>query len=192
MITRCFSRNAPIEHAEPAQRAQAVAGLAPESDELKGLLTGDPAPEVRLAAAQRCNELELLSAAWRSEPESQVRDAIAASLGERIADAGDEGRARQLLEAEETADAVRVETARRTQDAARRRIAIESIRDPAALIDLALSAVSAETRLAAADRLQDVEALDRLAEAARNKDHGVYRLARSRVEALKMRADQAT
>ena len=191
MITRFFSRSALHEHAEPAQRAQAVAELAPESDEIKALLTADPAAEVRLAAAQRCSDLALLAQAWRSEPDGQVREAIAATLGGRIAGADDDALARTMLEAEDTADAIRVEAARRAQDAARRRIAVDAIRDPSALIELALSATQAETRLAAAERVHDADALNRLAEAARNKDHGVYRLARQRVDAIRTRADQS-
>src|SRR5688572_1436842 len=191
MISRFFSRGALHEHAEPAQRAQAVGELPPESDELKALLTGDPAPEVRVAAAQRCADLAMLALAWRSEADDQVREAIAASLGDRIAGAEDESLAQLLLQAEETGDAIRVEAARRAPDAKRRLMAVEAIRDPSALIDLALSAGNAETRLAAAERVHDAQALDRLAEAARNKDHGVYRLARSRVDAIKTQVDRA-
>ena len=191
MITRFFSRGALNEHAEPEQRAQAVGELAPESDELKALLTGDPAPEVRMAAAQRCTDLAMLATAWRSESDGQVREAIAATLGDRIAGAEDEAIAQRLLQAEETDDAIRVEAARRAPDAKRRLMAVETIRDSSALIELALSAGNAETRLAAAERVHDAQALDRLAEAARNKDHGVYRLARSRVDAIKTQADQA-
>jgi hypothetical protein len=191
MITRFFSRGALHEHAEPGQRAQAVGELPPESDELKALLTGDPAPEVRMAAAQRCTDLTVLAFAWRSEADGQVREAIAATLGDRIAGAEDEALAQQLLQADETDDAIRVEAARRAPDAKRRLMAVETIRDPSALIDLALSAGNAETRLAAAERVHDAQALDRLAEAARNKDHGVYRLARSRVDAIKTQVDRA-
>ena len=179
------------EHAEPAQRAQAAGELPPESDELKALLTDDPAPEVRMAAAQRCTDLALLALAWRGEADGQVREAIAASLGDRIAGAEDEVLAQQLLQAEETGDAIRVEAARRAPDAKRRLMAVETIREPSALIDLALSADHAETRLAAAERVHDAQSLDRLAEAARNKDHGVYRLARSRVDAIKSQVDRA-
>lgn len=191
MITRFFSRGALNEYAEPAQRAQAAGELPPESDELKALLTGDPAPEVRMAAAQRCSDLAMLVMAWRNESDGQVREAIAGTLGERIAGAQDETLAERLLQADETGDAIRVEAARRAQDAKRRLMAVATIRDPSALIDLALSAGSAETRLAAAERVHDAQSLDRLAEAARNKDHGVYRLARSRVDAIKTRAERA-
>ena len=54
MITRFLFRSALHEHPEPAQRVAGVAELAPESQELARLLASDPAPEVRIAAAQRC------------------------------------------------------------------------------------------------------------------------------------------
>jgi hypothetical protein len=190
MITRFLSRGALHEHAEPAQRARAVGELAPESEELKALLMDDPAPEVRLAAAQRCSDAAILAGAWRSEQDGQVREAIANVLSERIAAADDETLAQQLLQADELDDAIRVEAARRAPDAKRRLMAVDTIRDQSALIELALSAGNAETRLAAAERVHDAQALNRLAEAARNKDHGVYKLARSRVDAIRSQADR--
>ena len=58
-----------------------MATLPPESDELAALLASDPAPEVRIAAAKRCSNLDVLAAAWQSEPDATVRAALAAALG---------------------------------------------------------------------------------------------------------------
>ena len=48
MITRIFSRTALHEHVDPAQRVQGVAALPANSGDLARLITGDPAPEVRI------------------------------------------------------------------------------------------------------------------------------------------------
>ncbi len=72
------------EHPEPEQRVQGVAELPPDSPVLAGLLAGDPAAEVRAAAARRCTNLEALAAAWRAESHATVRDALASALASRV------------------------------------------------------------------------------------------------------------
>ena len=155
------------------------------------MLAADPAPEVRIAAARRCNELATLAAAWQAETDAGVREAVALALGNAIADTTDNAAARALLEAENCNDAIRAAVTRRTRDAERRRIAILGMRDEALLIDLALGADHAETRLAAAQRVLTASGLRTLAAAANEKDHGVARLARQRLEALQDHAAQS-
>ncbi len=190
MITKLFLRSAQHEHAEPAQRILGAAQLAPDSDELARLLTADPAPEVRAAAARRCADLAVLAAAWHTETDSAVRVALAAALCDVLAETQDGSGARELLEAEHCTDEIRADVARRTQDVDRRRIAIGGIRAEDPLIELALTAGHAETRMAAAERVRTPDGLRKLAEAAKNKDHGVARLARQRVDAMEDSLDQ--
>jgi hypothetical protein len=190
MITRLFTRAALHEHAEPAQRILGAAELSPESSELAHLLAADPAPEVRIAAAQRCTDVGALAAALQAETEPAVRDALAAALSSALAQATDSAGTNALLAAEHLADPIRVEVARRTQDPQRRHAAVAAIRDESALVDLALSAEHAEIRLAAAERVHTQDNLRKLVEAARNKDHGVFRLARQRLDAMKERREQ--
>jgi hypothetical protein len=76
------------------------------------------------------------------------------------------------------------------RDAERRRAAIAGVRDEAALIDLVLHGEHAETRMAAAERVSTPDGLRKLADAAKNKDHGVARLARQRIDAIKHRREQ--
>lgn len=190
MITNLFSRTAQHQHADPAQRVLGVAALAPDSDELAQLLAGDPAPEVRSAAAQRCTELTALAAAWEAEADAGVRLALAAALCDALAQASDGARAHALLAADGCTDAIRIEVARRARDATLRRSAIAAICDEAALVELALRGQHAEVRLAAAERVQTAEGLGKLAGAAKNRDHGVARLARQRIDAIKRRHAQ--
>jgi hypothetical protein len=179
------------EHAEPSQRILGVQALPSDSPDLAPLLHADPAPEVRAAAAVRCTDPVVLSAAWQDELEPHVRAAIEASLGKIAAETTDTTVANALLTAENCTDAIRAAVADHTQDADRRRVAIEGIRDEAVLVELALTAPHAPTRLAAAERVQSPEALRRLAETAQEKDRGVARHARRRVEAMTRRVAHA-
>ncbi len=164
MLNKLLSRSSQLEHADPAQRLLAVAELPPESAELAELLRADPAAEVRAAAAQRCSEVAVLGAAWPSEREPQVRRSIAESLARCL---------------DETADGEPL------------RAAIERIDDQDLLVEIALTAGHGSVRMAAAARVQATEALRRLADTAKDKDRGVARLARQRVDAIDRHAEQA-
>jgi len=190
MIANPFSRTAQHRHADPAQRVLGVASLPADSAELAQLLAQDPAPEVRAAAAQRCTDLAALAAAWELESDAAVRSALGAALGEALAQTQDAAAAQALLAAERCNDAIRSEVAQGSQDAERRRSAIAGVRDEAVLVELALQGAHAETRIAAAARVHSAEALRRLADAAKNKDHGVARLARQRLDAITQRQAQ--
>jgi exonuclease SbcC len=191
MITKNPFRSPLHRHADPTQRVLGASALAPDSDELASLLTSDPAPEVRAAAASRCADIDALAAAWKAESDSTVRTVLAASLGPLLAATKRDEAATALLESDGCTDAIRSEVARSAPDAGRRRVAIAALRDEDALLEVALRAEHAETRLAAAERVRTPEALRKLADAARNKDHGVARLARKRIEAIVNRADQS-
>ena len=190
MIANLFSRTALHQHADPAQRILGLAALAPDAGELAQLLAADPAPEVRSAAARRCADLAALAAAWDRETDAAVRLALAAALGDVLAQAQASVSAQALLAADSCTDAIRIDVARRARDAELRRAAIAGIRDEAALVELALAAGHAETRMAAAQRVLTSEGLRKLADAAKNKDHGVARLARQRLDANKQRQAQ--
>jgi hypothetical protein len=177
------------EHADAAQRVLGVAALAPDSKSLAELLS-DPAPEVRAAAAGRCVDLAALADALEAEAEPQVQAAIATSLGKALATTSDAAAARTHLSAQHCTDAVRAEVALHAQDAERQRLAIEGIRDEGVLVEVALAASLAPLRLAAAERVHAPEQLRRLFDGAKDKDRGVARLARQRLDAIHHRAKQ--
>jgi hypothetical protein len=192
MITRLFSRSALHEHAEPSQRILGVAELPPDSPDLAQVLASDPVPEVRAAAARRCAQLEALDRAWKAEQDPAVRAALADALGPVLADTPDAAAAAALLVRDDCTDAVRTDVARRTADGDRRRIALAAVRDENLLVDVALTADRAETRLAAAERVARPENLKRLASVAKNKDRGVARLARQKIDVIEDRRAQTT
>jgi hypothetical protein len=190
MIAKHLFRSAPHLDADPARRLSGVAELPAASDELAALLAGDPAPEVRRAAANRCTDVGALTTAWEKETDPAVRFALASALGTVLAQTDDAARATAFLDAACT-DEIRADVARRTAQAERRRDAIAAIRDEATLIDLALTAPHAETRKAAAERVQTPEGLRKLADAAESKDRGVARSARKRIDAIADREGDA-
>jgi hypothetical protein len=189
VLDKLFSR--PLhEHADAAQRLLGVQALAPDAPQLAQLLRDDPAPEVRAAAAARSQDVAALTAALQSESDPGVRQALAQGLGGAIAAMGDAAAADAQLDAPACNDAVRAVVADRTQDETRRTRALDAIIDESVLADLALTGAHAPTRLAAAERVKSTEALRRLAEAAQDKDRGVARSARKRVDAIDRRATQ--
>ena len=190
MLTERLFRST-LHHPDPARRIIAVAKLPPESDELAVLLATDPAPEVRIAAANCCGNLSVLAAAWENESEPTVRAALAAALGTLLSESPDSAGATALLGAEQCTDAMRADVARRASDVERRRSAIASIREEALLVELALTAEHADTRMAAAQHVRTPEGLRKVADVARDKDRGVARLARKRLDAMANRDDDA-
>jgi hypothetical protein len=192
VLNKILFGSAQHEHADPAQRVLGIAALPNDSPVFASLIADDPAPEVRAAAAGRCTDLRALGAALETEREPQVRAAIGAALGKALANTPDMVVAHGMLAAATCPDAVRAAVAQHTRDEDRRRVAIGGIRDEAVLVDLALAAAHAPVRLAAAERVHAADQLRRLADGARDKDRGVARLARQRLDAIEHRAEQRT
>src|SRR5947207_1143326 len=134
MLTERLFRSA-LHHTDPARRIIAVAKLPPESDELAVLLATDPAPEVRIAAANCCGNLSVLAAAWENESDAAVRAALAAALSTLLSESPDSVRATVLLGAAQCTDAMRADVARRAPDVERRRSAIAAIHEEALLVE---------------------------------------------------------
>jgi hypothetical protein len=178
------------EHADAAQRVIGVGELPPDSKVLVQLLSGDPAAEVRIAAAGRCGDLAALASAARTDPDAGARVAISSALGRLAAASTDVAAVESILAAPDCTEAVRAEVALHAPDEERRKRAIDGIADEAVLVDVAAGATSASTRMAAAERVQSREQLKRLFEALRDKDRGIARLAKQRLDAITHRAEQ--
>ena len=192
MLNKILFGSAPHEDADPAKRLAGVATLPATSPVLASLVAADPSPDVRAAAAARCVDLGALGAALNAENEPQVRTAICTALGTLLASTQDRAAALELLAASHCTDAVRADVAAHTEDQGRRDAAIQGIRDEGVLVDLALAAARGRVRLAAAERVREPAQLRRLADGARDKDRGVARLARQRLDEIEYRAAQAT
>jgi DNA repair protein SbcC/Rad50 len=150
------------EHADPAQRVQGIAALPPDSPVVAQLLAADPSADVRAAAAARCRDTAALAGALQTEAEPAVRAALVAALAEALA-----------------------------ADDARRATVLDDIADEDVLVDIALAAERASVRAAAAERVHTPGPLRRLHKGARDKDRGVARLARERLDAIETRTEGA-
>ena len=186
MLNKIFPRQPRLEHPDPTQRLQGVAELPAESEDLARVLTSDPAPEVRAAAARQSNNAGVLASALGTEADENVRRALLDSLS---ATAGAE-QLQAALASDTVADAERASVARHAAASSHRQAAIATMRSEESLVELALNAEHAETRMAAALRIQSRELLQKLADSARNKDNGIARHARQRLDAIRSRQNQ--
>ena len=180
------------QHPDPARRAEAAEAMPADSPDLVRLLADDPEPAVRRAAAQRCSDIGALAIALKSESDAAVQAAIAGSLARALLAKPDTDAARAVLTSDGCTDAVRAQVVRQAGDAGDLvRAAIASIGSESCLVDLALTAAQAPLRLAAAERVHGAEALRALFDGAKDKDRGVARIARQRLDAMHHHAAQA-
>src|SRR5947209_3507467 len=143
---RLFHSTSP--EADPARRISVMSRLAPDSAQVAELLAKDPVPAVRIAAANRCSNVDVLASAFTADADVDVRAALAARVATLLSESTDDSQAVGYLAASWCSDAIRAEVARRTGYAERRRAAIVSIAEEATLVELALTADIADTRLA--------------------------------------------
>ena len=192
MLNKIFPRQSRLEHADPAQRLIGLADPGVDMADVSRLLQNDPAPTVRKSAAERSDDADALVLASTADGEPDVRSAASSRLAEILASTIDEDRAKTLISDDRVTDAVRADVARRTELPARRTLAIEALRDESSAVDLALDAQRGDTRMAAAERVHSQPGLQRLHDGARNKDHGVARLAKQRLDSMRSRSAQDT
>ena len=192
MLNRIFTRQSPLDHAEPAQRLLALTEAGVEATDIGRLLKSDPAPSVRSAAAALCADADALNQASADDADPEVRDAASKRLALVLATMSDDEQLRNLLAAGRVPDTVRADAAQRAESAERRRLLIDAIGDEGALVGLALDASRADARMAAAERVHTQNALQQLLDGARNKDHGVARLAKQRLDAMRSQTAQDT
>jgi hypothetical protein len=186
MLDKIFSRQSRLDHPDPAQRLLGVAELMPDSEDLQRVLTSDPAPSVRAAAARVSTNIDALASALEQESDPDVRGALL----DKLVAAAEPERLRQVLASDRLQDAERADVARRAGSSPQRAAASAAIQGEEALLDLALTADHAETRMAAAERVQSKPMLQKLADQARNRDNGVARNVRARLDAMKFRESQ--
>ncbi|MBO9663377.1 DUF349 domain-containing protein [Dokdonella sp.] len=164
--------------------------------DLGRLAREDADPGVRIAAMQRLADPGLVQGLARDDADADVRrqaralwfdlmagtHAAAPELADRL----------RLLKAQDDAELIE-HLARRSRDAELRLAALERSQRPALLFERALEDADAGVRAAALARIDDEAQLLRLAERARKTDKQINRLARERVEALRIgRGDDAT
>lgn len=182
---------------DPSVRRNAVATeRAPALvAELARFAREDEDASVRAAAMRRLADPGLVQGMARDDADADVRKqartlwfelmsgahAGAPPLADRL----------RLLKAQDDAELIE-HLARRAVDAPLRKAALERVQRPALLLERALEDSDAEIRLAALARIEDETQLERVAERSRKTDKQINRLARERIEALRItRGDPA-
>ncbi len=183
------------KHADPAVRAAAVYELGPdESDALRALAREDADPRVRRAAVNRLDDLPLLADVARTDPDEDVRAEAIRGLAGLAAEADEASRAveavRHLVALGRTREVVVV--ARENRDVSIRAAVVDLIDEPKALGSISRHAADAQTRLRALARLTDQAELLNVAVKSEHTDTAVAALERlDGAEALNAVAQRA-
>jgi hypothetical protein len=186
------------KHADPAVRAAAVYELGPDDgDALRALAREDAEARVRRAAVTRLEDVETLADVARTDPDEDVRGEAIRSLVGMAAETDEAARAsevvRRLLALGRTRDVVLIARAsasvavrgtvvellddakslgavsRHAADGATRLQALARVSDPDELLNVAIKSEHTDAAVAALERIDQVEALNAIAQRGRNK-----------------------
>src|SRR5688572_5945225 len=183
------------ESRDPAERARALAQapLAELGPKLADFVRADPAPEVRRAALKRLDDLALLADRMRHDDDDGVRDAARARYRELLVDATRPVAERERVVHVEDDQDVLGYVATQAVEPALRRVALERVSRPGMLVERCQRDPDPEIRLWLLSRIDAPATLERIAESARRGDKLLARVARERLEHLKLAAgDPAT
>jgi hypothetical protein len=175
-----------------------VSAVASDSDDeliaaLPELTRSDPDARVRLAALKRLGDYERWRERSTGDSDGDVRRVARSAYLSLLCSASASRPALPRLIAElETLSAAEMETVASTApEAELRTAALSQVTRPALLAERAIADPAPALRLAALARIDDVAALERIAERARRIDKNVSRLARERLDTLRIGAGDA-
>ncbi|NLB13421.1 MAG: DUF349 domain-containing protein [Gammaproteobacteria bacterium] len=178
------------EHRDPARRAAAVAA---ENDpellaKLPDLARNDSEEQVRLAALRRIDDLSLLGDRMRNDEAASIRAAARQRYLQRLLDPAVPLLERErVLTVEEDAD-ILATIAQQAPETALRQLGLERAARPGLLLERCVKDPDPALRLWLLDRIDDLAALDRVAERARRTDKVLARTARERAFAIRLAA----
>ncbi|HVF36050.1 MAG TPA: hypothetical protein VND91_12070, partial [Candidatus Saccharimonadia bacterium] len=183
------------ESRDAAERARAVAHatLAELGERLPELVRNDASPDVRRAALRRLDDLSLLADRMRHDEHDSVRDAARLRYKELLVETGRAAAERErVLRVEDDQD-VLAHVAAHATEAALRRVALERITRAGLLVERCQRDPDPAIRLWLLSRSESPAPLERVAESVRKSDKLLARVARERLESLKLAAgDPAT
>jgi hypothetical protein len=169
-----------------SQEAELVAAL-PQ------LLRDDPDAGVRLAALRRLDEYELWRERSTADAAGEVRTAARAAYLQRLVNGagGMPALERRVAELDTLSGEELEQVLTGAKDTGLRAAALEKVRRPALLVERAVADPDPALRQIALTRINDLDALARVAERTRKTDKTVSRLAREKLEALRIAAGDA-
>jgi hypothetical protein len=160
---------------------------------LPELTRSDPDARVRLAALKRIGDYERWRERSTGDADADVRrTARATYIAMLCSDAASNPPLRRRVSELETLSPAEVETvATSAKDRELRAAALAMATRPALLAERAITDPDQALRLAALERVSDAAALERIAERARKTDKAVSRLARERLETVRIGSGDA-
>ncbi len=184
------------QHRDPNVRKQAVQSLPLEESALIiELARSDLSSDVRLAALRRITDLALYAERIQQDSDVTVRDFAGQRLRQWLAGGREDGPvlAARLGFVQACDDAALLEyLALQAQETELRALAIAKISRESVLVEVVLHDTAHTNRLLALTRVQQPNALERIAKHARTQDKQVHRQARDRLKGLQVaEADQA-
>ncbi len=183
------------ESRDAAERARAITEASHDevATRLPDFARADGSPEVRRAALKRLDDLALLADRMRHDDDAGVRDAARLRYKEVLVDAGRAVPERErVLRVEDDQD-VLAHVATQAREAELRRVALERVTRAGLVVERCQRDPDPEIRLWLLSRIEAPATLERIAESARKSDKLVARVARERLESLKLAAgDPAT
>ncbi|MBK6728776.1 MAG: hypothetical protein IPG63_16415 [Xanthomonadales bacterium] len=187
-----FSRPA-WESADADKRAQAVTTSQDSAltERLPDIARHDADAKVRLAAVRRIVDLSLLGDRARLDLSPEVRDAAGARLRQQLLDAGVALDARvrivRVLDNSPLLELIASEAREREL----RACALERIQRVAFLADRCVKDTDASLRLQLLERIDEPAQIERIHERARKNDKQLARMARERLQRLRLAAGDA-
>ena len=179
---------------DAAVRRMAIAnGKEPEMLEaLPRLVREDPDAGVRVAALKRLNDYENWRERSTADADKGVRDTARTTYLAMLCGPGEKPSLQRRIAELDTLDADEMERVATTSiNRDLRSEALGRVKRIALLVDRAVADPDAQLRLAALQRVTDVNLLERIAERARKVDKTIARVARERVEALRISSGHA-
>ena len=184
------------QHKDAEVRRAAVAQLhdAELQAALPQILRNDSDAGVRLAALRRLDDYELWRERSTADADSALRGVARSTYVQRLM--GGSARSvpaldRRIAELDTLSGEELEQLAIGAADTPLRAAALERVRRPSLLVERAVSDPEPGLRLTALERINDLDALARVAERTRKTDKNVSRLAREKLEALRIAAGDA-
>lgn len=193
MIRNLFKIKPKWQHKDPAVRRQAIQALTPAHlDELTQILLEEAHPDLRRLVVQVLCDLPVLARTLQDDADAGVRDLAQARFRKLLAGQCEpteatylatEAERLRLLEQSTQAEIVDY-VAQHAAERALREAALPRVQRQEVLALIAVNDKLAAIRLAAAERLDQREALERVFRESRKRDKQVNRTAKERLEAL--------
>ncbi|WP_286239666.1 DUF349 domain-containing protein [Neptuniibacter halophilus] len=189
MLARFLKPN--WQHPKPDKRVKAVARLRPTDAKAQPILSQlaleDQDELVRLNATEKLLNLNLLIKISKQDPSANIQQQalhrISQILLNQEIDTSAEEKQNALASLKESNFLTHI--ALNSRDASLREQAIRQLNDNANLAVIAEKSQRASVRLLAAEKIDCPETLERLSKLARNKDKGVYKIVRDKLQDLR-------